>query len=204
MDEENAYLCGYLKIKNLTDEYPEMVTFFDGEIISDKHPFLTRKWDADEDVDKKHWVGGDKRVWKEIIFKNNKHFIQGKFLAFCQYSKNFNSDSFNYEELKKTDYVFMRWKEHFLVPDHTIKVMNADTNVNIYDLFYSGYKRSELCWVLLHLLPEIHFEYRGILFSSKFGMVSESQSHPCSWLQYADIRIQIKNLKPERKHLKIS
>ena len=56
VDEENAYLCGYLKIKNLTDEYPEMVTFFDGEIISDKHPFLTRKWDADEDVDKKHWV----------------------------------------------------------------------------------------------------------------------------------------------------
>ena len=33
-----------------------MVTFFDGEIISEKHPFLTRKWDADEDVDKKHWV----------------------------------------------------------------------------------------------------------------------------------------------------
>ena len=56
VDEENAYLCGYLKIKNLTDEYPEMVTFFDGEIISEKHPFLTRKWDADEDVDKKHWV----------------------------------------------------------------------------------------------------------------------------------------------------
>ena len=49
-------MCGYLKIKNLTDEYPEMVTFFDGEIISEKHPFLTRKWDADEDVDKRHWV----------------------------------------------------------------------------------------------------------------------------------------------------
>ena len=57
--------------------------------------------------------------------------IQGKFLAFCQYSKNFNSDSFNYEELKKTDYVFMRWKEHFLVPDHTIKVINGQTNVNM-------------------------------------------------------------------------
>ena len=56
VDEENAYMCGYLKIKNLTDEYPEMVTFFDGEIISEKHPFLTRKWDADEDVDKRHWV----------------------------------------------------------------------------------------------------------------------------------------------------
>ena len=67
VDEENAYLCGYLKIKNLTDEYPEMVTFFDGEIISEKHPFLTRKWDADEDVDKKHWVGINKLSIPTII-----------------------------------------------------------------------------------------------------------------------------------------
>lgn len=56
VDLENAYLCGYLKIKGLTDEYPTLTTFFDGEIISEKHPFLTRKWDADEDVDRKHWV----------------------------------------------------------------------------------------------------------------------------------------------------
>ena len=33
-----------------------MTTFFEGEIISKKYPFLTRKWDADEEVDKKHWV----------------------------------------------------------------------------------------------------------------------------------------------------
>jgi glucose-induced degradation protein 4 len=56
VDEENSYLCGYLKIKGLTEEFPTMTTFFDGEIISRKYPFLTRKWDADEDVDKKHWV----------------------------------------------------------------------------------------------------------------------------------------------------
>lgn len=57
VDEENSYLCGYLKIKGLTEEFPTLTTFFDGEIISKKYPFLTRKWDADEDVDKKHWVG---------------------------------------------------------------------------------------------------------------------------------------------------
>lgn len=56
VDEENSYLCGYLQINGLTDEYPTLTTFFDGEIISQKYPFLTRKWDADEDVDKKHWV----------------------------------------------------------------------------------------------------------------------------------------------------
>ncbi|XP_059990442.1 glucose-induced degradation protein 4 homolog isoform X1 [Lagenorhynchus albirostris] len=90
VDTGNSYLCGYLKIKGLTEEYPTLTTFFEGEIISKKHPFLTRKWDADEDVDRKHW---------------------GKFLAFYQYAKSFNSDDFDYEELKSGDYVFMRWKE---------------------------------------------------------------------------------------------
>ena len=56
VDQENSYLCGYLKIKGLTEEFPTLTTFFDGEIISKRFPFLTRKWDADEDVDKKHWV----------------------------------------------------------------------------------------------------------------------------------------------------
>lgn len=60
VDEENSYLCGYLKIKGLTEEFPTLTTFFDGEIISAKYPFLTRKWDADEDVDRKHWVSRQK------------------------------------------------------------------------------------------------------------------------------------------------
>jgi glucose-induced degradation protein 4 len=33
-----------------------MTTFFDGEIIGTRYPFLTRKWDADEEVDRKQWV----------------------------------------------------------------------------------------------------------------------------------------------------
>ena len=56
VDIHNSYLCGYLKIKGLTEEFPTLTTFFDGEIISARFPFLTRKWDADEDVDRKHWV----------------------------------------------------------------------------------------------------------------------------------------------------
>ncbi|KAF7242933.1 hypothetical protein EYD10_10576 [Varanus komodoensis] len=108
---ENSYLCGYLKIKGLTEEYPTLTTFFEGEIISKKHPFLTRKWDADEDVDRKHW---------------------GKFPAFYQYAKTFNSDDFDYEDLKKDDFVFMRWKEQFLVPDHTIKDISGASFAGFY------------------------------------------------------------------------
>lgn len=116
VDEENGYLCGYLKIRGLTDEYPTLTTFFDGEIISRKHPFLTRKWDADEEVDKKHW---------------------SKFTSFHQYSKTFNSDNFDYEAMKSTDYVFMRWKEHFLVPDHTIKDISGASFAGFYYICFT-------------------------------------------------------------------
>lgn len=111
VDEANSYLCGYLKITGLTFEFPTLTTFFDGEIISKKYPFLTRKWDADEDVDRKHF---------------------GKFAAFVDYQKNFNSDDFDYDALDKSDYVFMRWKEHFLVPDHKIKDINGASFAGFY------------------------------------------------------------------------
>uniref|UniRef100_A0A8C8FB96 GID complex subunit 4 homolog n=1 Tax=Oncorhynchus tshawytscha TaxID=74940 RepID=A0A8C8FB96_ONCTS len=104
---EDSYLCGYLKIKGLTEEYPTLTTFFAGEIISRKRPFLTRKWDADEDVDRKHWF--------LIVFE-----------------KNFNLDDFDYEELKNSDFVFMRWKEQFLVPDHTIKDISGASFAGFY------------------------------------------------------------------------
>ena len=69
---EECYLCGYLKIKGLTEEYPTLTTFFDGEIISKKYPFLTRKWEADEDVDKKHWV-----IFNDINFLEDFfHFVR--------------------------------------------------------------------------------------------------------------------------------
>ncbi|XP_056143640.1 glucose-induced degradation protein 4 homolog isoform X2 [Lampris incognitus] len=92
-------------------EYPTLTTFFAGEIISKKRPFLTRKWDADEDVDRKHW---------------------GKFHSFNKYTKSFNSDDFDYEVLNNSDYIFMRWKEQFLVPDHTIKDISGASFAGFY------------------------------------------------------------------------
>ncbi|CAB4011635.1 Hypothetical predicted protein [Paramuricea clavata] len=70
VDEENAFLCGYLKIIGLTEEYPLLTTYFDGEIICDKHPFLTRKWEADEEVDRKHWV----RVYHKYSAYHHHHY----------------------------------------------------------------------------------------------------------------------------------
>lgn len=111
VDRENSYICGYLKIKGLTEEYPTLTTFFDGEIISKKYPFLTRKWDADEDVDRKHW---------------------NKFSSFSNYSKIFNDDKFDYDYLENSDHVFMRWKELFLVPDCTIRDITGASFAGFY------------------------------------------------------------------------
>ncbi|CAO3570198.1 unnamed protein product [Mortierella alpina] len=56
VDLAESFLCGYLRINGLTEEYPELTTYFEAEIIGPKHSFLTRKWDADELIDKEHWV----------------------------------------------------------------------------------------------------------------------------------------------------
>ncbi|OQV11926.1 Glucose-induced degradation protein 4-like protein [Hypsibius exemplaris] len=111
VDLETSYLCGFLKIKKLTKDFPELTTFFDGEVINEKHPFLTRKWDADEEVDRKHW---------------------GKFPSFLRYSKTFNNDGFSYDEVQNSDYIYMRWKEHFLVPDHTIREVTGASFAGFY------------------------------------------------------------------------
>lgn len=73
IDLENSFLCGYLKINGLTFEFPTLTTFFDGEIISEKYPFLTKKWEAGEETDRAHWVR-KKYILKlsmKYLIKNN-------------------------------------------------------------------------------------------------------------------------------------
>jgi len=52
---EQSYICGCLNIFGLTETDPSITTFFNGEIIGNSFPFLTRKWDASFEVDEKHW-----------------------------------------------------------------------------------------------------------------------------------------------------
>jgi len=114
VDVEKSCLSGYLTITGLTKEYNILTTFFEAEIIGEKHHFLTRKWDADESKDRGHW---------------------GKFPGFAPYSSCFNNDNFYrnfHENFEKSDYVFMRWKESFLVPNHHVKSIDGAS----YDGFY--------------------------------------------------------------------
>lgn len=116
VDYDNSYLCGYLNIKDLTQTHPLLTTFFEGEIISKQHPFLTRKWEATEEIDRAHW---------------------SKLDGFEKYLHTFNLDSFNYDDLDNSDYIYMRWKEHFFVPDHTIKHVEGTSYAGFYYVCYS-------------------------------------------------------------------
>ncbi|CAA9996259.1 unnamed protein product, partial [Nesidiocoris tenuis] len=76
---------------------------------------------------------GDFRNINVFQFSQNPLFnSQSKFASFCQYSKTFNADCFDYDEIKSTDFVFMRWKEHFLVPDHTIRDISGASFAGFY------------------------------------------------------------------------
>lgn len=99
MDFSSSHLCGYLRIRGLTDDWPELTTYFDAEIIGSRYGFLTRNWGATEQEDMVHWA-------RFPAFRHVRHEMKKPHLT-----------------IKDADRgaVFMRWKEKFLVPDHRVQ-----------------------------------------------------------------------------------
>ncbi|KAK4515549.1 uncharacterized protein ATC70_010499 [Mucor velutinosus] len=118
VDMKESNLCGYLKIKGLTSEFPELTTFFQAEIIGPKYSFHTRKWQADQQSDLLHWK---------------------KFPSFKPYVDTFNRDGFNYDYKANDDFIYMRWKETFLVPNHHVSAIDGASFAGFY---YICYQRS--------------------------------------------------------------
>ena len=57
-----------MNIFGLTETDPSITTFFNGEIIGNSFPFLTRKWDASFEVDEKHWRFVFLKKIEEVVF----------------------------------------------------------------------------------------------------------------------------------------
>ncbi|SPO34659.1 uncharacterized protein PSFLO_00130 [Pseudozyma flocculosa] len=110
VDMENSHLCGYLNIRGLTEDWPELTTYFDAEIIGDRHGFVTGKWGATEADDLKHWA-------RFPPFRPLRSGLTKPGLKFSHHNK---------------PYVFMRWKERFLVPDHRVRDINGASFAGFY------------------------------------------------------------------------
>lgn len=135
VDLNQSYLNGYLTIKKLTKENPEITTFFEAEIISEKHNFLSRRKTSNlhlhDQVDLVYWSKFPS--WKaeiypkvvkqlhnnDVIYKNNN--ISNNFGELLGKSSNL----YCHKNFLGQRYIYMRWKEVFLVPDATKRLERA-------------------------------------------------------------------------------
>jgi len=106
----SSFLCGYLRIRGLTDDWPELTTYFDAEIIGSRYGFLTQNWGANEAEDMVHWQ-------RFNAFKHVKNELKKPHLTMAD---------------RNRGAVFMRWKERFLVPDHRVQDINGASFAGFY------------------------------------------------------------------------
>ncbi|KAL3961549.1 hypothetical protein ACCO45_003072 [Purpureocillium lilacinum] len=106
VDMRESFLCGYLRIQGLTEDHPTLTTFFEGEIIGSKYGFETlhEDWGASYKTDMSHW---------------------GKFSAFRPLHKQARKGRVTIHDVAQRENIFMRWKEHFLVPDHRVRTITG-------------------------------------------------------------------------------
>lgn len=99
VDLSKSYLCGDLVIHGLTREFPELMTYFDAEIIGERYSFCTGKWSSSRAVDLEHW-----RRFEPFAAIEARH-----------------SGGDVPHDFESSDSIFMRWKERFIVPDKSAK-----------------------------------------------------------------------------------
>lgn len=104
VDFAASYLCGYLCIKGLTEDWPELTTYFDAQIIGDRHGFVTDDWGATDQEDLVHWQ---------------------RFPAFAHVRGDTKGPRMLLPNNTSRSAIFMRWKEHFVVPDHKVEDING-------------------------------------------------------------------------------
>ncbi|KAI0457576.1 vacuolar import and degradation protein-domain-containing protein [Xylaria acuta] len=156
VDLRESFLCGYLKIQGLTEDNPTLTTYFEGEIIGSRYDFLTKHegWGATDKIDLNHW---------------------GKFSAFRQYSKQVRKGvAVTIPNLAQRENIFMRWKEHFLVPDHRVTSINGASFEGFYYICFNQ-KEGSVSGIYFHSKSEKfqqlelkHVEDRGCFSALEF------------------------------------
>ncbi|KAI9888719.1 MAG: hypothetical protein M1814_006488 [Vezdaea aestivalis] len=118
VDMRESFLCGYLRIQGLTEDHPTLTTYFEGEIIGNKYTFQTRhpEWGSSEKVDMKHW---------------------DRFQAYRPLAKQARKPDFKLKDFTQRENIFMRWKEQFLVPNHTVRTISGASFEGFYYICFN-------------------------------------------------------------------
>lgn len=126
VDIEQASMSGYLQICGLTPDHPTLTTFFTGEIIggpNQRYTFRTGdpSWGASDKTDLTHWARFP--AWRPLSLhaKRNINFAY----------------PMNREDWWQQEHIFMRWKEHFLVPDYKLKSIQGASFEGFYYICFN-------------------------------------------------------------------
>lgn len=119
VDLRESFLSGYLRIQGLTEDHPTLTTYFEGEIIGSKYGFNTKHqtWGANGNIDMSHWA---------------------KFGAFRPYAKPAKKGGiYTIKDHLQKENIFMRWKEHFLVPNHRVRTIHGASFEGFYYICFN-------------------------------------------------------------------
>ncbi|KAI9844225.1 MAG: hypothetical protein M1837_005731 [Sclerophora amabilis] len=121
VDISQSFVCGYLRIQGLTEDHPTLTTYFEGEIIGDKYSFQTKhpEWGSNDKVDMQHWA---------------------RFNAWRPLAKSAKRPDFSYKNFAQKEFMFMRWKEYFLVPDHRVRTISGASFEGFYYICFNQVK----------------------------------------------------------------
>ncbi|PVU95703.1 hypothetical protein BB561_001657 [Smittium simulii] len=116
VDLSKGVIDGHFSIFGLTEEYSELKTFFQADIIGlNNNSFITNKWGANLETDIEHW---------------------SKFREFEDYNDVFYNAEQKFQ-FNKSENIFMRWKELFLLPDHKTDNVRGASFAGFYYMCYN-------------------------------------------------------------------
>ncbi|AET38957.1 glucose-induced degradation complex subunit VID24 Ecym_3474 [Eremothecium cymbalariae DBVPG len=119
------HVTGFLTIRGLTNQHPEITTFFESFAVNGTIGFLSSSipqeladYKSSDKVDLEHWLNFPS--FKELCMKNDSSTMS-----------DIMEGTYTHSDYLSQRYVFMRWKEKFLVPDDEVG--------NVEGASYDGY-----------------------------------------------------------------
>ena len=114
----------------LTPEHPSLTTYFEGEMIGPKYGFVTKQqhetWGATSTTDVEHWDYFE--PFAAVSSQAGTHAKPSRKLLHTE-------QQLRHKE--QDDFIFMRWKEQFLVPDHRVRYINGASFEGFYYICFN-------------------------------------------------------------------
>lgn len=122
VDAGQSTLSGLLTIHGLTESYPVITTYFEGEMVGPKYSFETKhdSWGSSPRNDVQHWARF--KPWRDLGIQ-----LQHDAMNHLYYQAH----------AQQGEYLYMRWKEMFLYPNSHITNIKGASFAGFYYICFN-------------------------------------------------------------------